>query len=138
MQTWRDSLLCAAVICALTTAAGPVLSGNAPDGGLYRIVDGKVDAQTYNGFRRYHAACNHCHGPDGVGSTFGPSLIDRPIDLETFRASVRQGVSSSPYSRMKGFAGDPNVEPYIEDILAYLQARADGALGRGRPPRLGR
>ena len=24
----------------------------------YRIVDGKVDARTYNGFRRYHAGCN--------------------------------------------------------------------------------
>ena len=38
---------------------------------------------------------------------------------------------------MKGFAGDPNVAPYIDDIYAYLQARADGALGRGRPTRIG-
>jgi len=37
---------------------------------------------------------------------------------------------------MKGFAGDPNIAPYVDDILAYLQARADGALGRGRPARL--
>jgi mono/diheme cytochrome c family protein len=28
--------------------------------------------------RRYHARCNHCHGPDGVGSTFGPSLVEGP------------------------------------------------------------
>ena len=39
----------------------------------YQIVDGKVDKRTYNGFRRYNAGCNHCHGPDGVGSSFGPS-----------------------------------------------------------------
>ncbi|TIQ52604.1 MAG: cytochrome C, partial [Mesorhizobium sp.] len=30
----------------------------------------------------------------------------------------------------------PNVAPYIDDIYAYLQARADRALGRGRPERL--
>ena len=34
---------------------------------------------------------------------------------------------------MKGFAGNPNVEPHIGDIYAYLQARAEGRLGRGRP-----
>jgi hypothetical protein len=34
-----------------------------PAGGkLYRVVDGKVDERTYNGFPRYHAGCNHCHG----------------------------------------------------------------------------
>ena len=37
---------------------------------------------------------------------------------------------------MLGFADDPNVSPYVDDIYAYLQARADGALGRGRPDRL--
>ncbi|TCN22778.1 hypothetical protein EV184_12323 [Sinorhizobium americanum] len=39
-------------------------------------------------------------------------------------------------SVMKGFATDPNFAPYIDDIYAYLQARADGALGRGRPKRM--
>ena len=34
---------------------------------------------------------------------------------------------------MRGFADDPNVAPYLPDIYAYLQARADGAIGRGRP-----
>ena len=37
---------------------------------------------------------------------------------------------------MKGFAGDPNIDPYVDDIFAYLQARTDGALGRGRPRKL--
>ncbi len=36
---------------------------------------------------------------------------------------------------MKGFASDPNFAPYIDDIHTSLQARADGALGRGRPER---
>jgi hypothetical protein len=38
---------------------------------------------------------------------------------------------------MKGFAADPNIAPFVDDIYAYLQARADGALARGRPRRFG-
>jgi mono/diheme cytochrome c family protein len=90
------------------------------------MVGGKVDAKTYNGFRRYNSVCSHCHGPDGMGSTFGPSLIDRLSDKGR----------SSGVSVMKGFAGDPNVEPYVDDIYAYLQARADGALDCGRPVKM--
>jgi mono/diheme cytochrome c family protein len=101
---------------------------------LYRILDGKVDGRTYNGYRRYHAVCNHCHGPDGMGSSFGPSLVDRLPEVESFRRVVREGKSSGA-AVMKGFSGDANVAPYVDDIYAYLQARADGALGRGRPVR---
>ena len=102
---------------------------------FYRIVDGKVDPRTYNGYRRYHAVCNHCHGPDGMGSSFGPSLVDHLPDVETFRRIVRDGKSSGA-AVMKGFADDANVAPYVDDIYAYLQARVDGALGRGRPMKL--
>ncbi len=105
-------------------------------GKFYQIIGGKVDARTYNGFRRYNAVCSHCHGPDGMGSTFGPSLIDKLPDIDAFRRIVREGRSNGA-SVMKGFAGDPNVEPYTDDVYAYLQARADGALDRGRPVRMG-
>jgi mono/diheme cytochrome c family protein len=125
---------------ALVLAGSLAMPGSAPaqdsvaGGKLYRIVDGKVDAKTYNGYRRFHAGCNHCHGQDGLGSTIGPSLVERPPDLEAFRRIVRDGTGSGTRV-MKGFAEDPNVAPYIDDIYAYLQARADGALDRGRPTR---
>jgi mono/diheme cytochrome c family protein len=102
---------------------------------LYRVEGGKVDPKTYNGFRRYHASCNHCHGPDGLGSTIGPSLVESAPDADAFRRIVRDGVSGSR-GVMKGFADDPNVSPYVDDILAYVQARADGALPPGRPTRM--
>jgi mono/diheme cytochrome c family protein len=125
------SLILLGALAGSGNAAGPT-----PDEGkLYRIENGKVDLPTYNGFRRYHAGCNHCHGPDGVGSTFAPSLIDPLASLEDFRRIVREGQTRGD-SVMKGFADDPNVAPYIDDIYAYLQARADGALGRGRPARI--
>jgi mono/diheme cytochrome c family protein len=131
------SALLAAVVGLLAGEAGLAAGPDAAagQGKFYRVVDGKVDKRTYNGYRRYNSICIHCHGPDGVGGSFGPSLIAAPLDLPTFRQVVLAGRTNGN-SVMKGFAGDGNVEPYIEDIYAYLQARADGALGRGRPARL--
>ena len=124
-------ILCVAALSMDVAAQEAALPGK-----FYRIVDGKVDPRTYNGYRRYHSVCNHCHGPDGMGSFFGPSLVDHLPDIETFRSIVHDGQSSGA-AVMKGFSGDPNVAPYVDDIYAYLQARADGVLGRGRPIRFG-
>lgn len=126
--------LVAAAVCGLSSIAA-VPQDSAPAGKHYKVVDGKVDKQTYNGYRRYHASCNHCHGPDGLGSTIGPALVEGLPEIDAFRRVVLEGQGSGA-SVMKGFAGDGNVEPYIDDIYAYLQARADGALGRGRPEKL--
>ena len=42
----------------------------------YTITNGKVDKKTYNGWRRYTESCMRCHGPDGAGSSYAPSLVD--------------------------------------------------------------
>jgi len=126
---------CACLVLATVTPAGGSAQSGSPAGKFYRVVDGKTDARTFNGFRRYHAGCNHCHGPDGVGSMISPSLIDRLPGIDEFRRIVLQG-RRGPAAVMQGFAGDPNFAPYVDDIYAYLQARADGALGRGRPGKL--
>jgi mono/diheme cytochrome c family protein len=125
-----------AVLCVVCLNADAAAQEAAVPGKLYRIIEGKVDARTYNGYRRYHAVCNHCHGPDGMGSSFGPSLVDHLLDIESFRRIVHDGQSSGA-AVMKGFSGDPNVAPYVDDIYAYLQARADGELGGGRPVSFG-
>jgi len=130
---WADLIAVSLMILACCFCGAAMASeSDAPK--YYRITNGSVDVKTYNGYRRYHSACNHCHGSDGLGSTFGPALIDYLPDIATFRDIVRNGKSAGP-SVMRGFARDPNIEPYIDDVYAYLQARADGVLGRGRPPR---
>ena len=65
----------------------------------YQIIDGKVDFGTYNGFRRYHSHCHVCHGPDGLGSSYGPALTESLKDRLAFAAprSLRHG-SPSPRS----------------------------------------
>jgi mono/diheme cytochrome c family protein len=125
-----------AAFIALMSVAVPALPGaSRPEEDAarpYQIIDGKVDRHTYNGFRRYNAVCNHCHGPDGVGGGFGPSLIEAPMTAEEFRAAVLAGRATGN-SVMNGFADDPNVAPFVDDIYSYLRGRADGVIGLGRP-----
>ena len=105
---------------------------------FYSIENGKVDQGTYNGWRRYHASCHTCHGPDGLGSSYAPSLVDAPMSYEDFTEVVingRENVTTSQQSVMPAFGMVMDVATYIDDIYAYVQARADGALGRGRPQR---
>ena len=84
------------------------------------------------GYRRYQGVCGHCHGPDGAGSSFAPGLIAPLAGRERFAVAVLGG-ASGPRGVMRGFAGDPNVEPYLAAIYAYLAERASGRLSRGRP-----
>ena len=96
---------------------------------FYSVVDGKVDQGTYNGWRRYHASCHTCHGPDGLGSSYAPSLVDAPMSYEDFTEVVingRENVASSQQSVMPAFGNVMDVATYIDDIYAY---RA-GARGR--------
>ena len=109
-------------------AAPPAVAEPVPAG------PGSPDRSTLReGYRRYQGVCGHCHGPDGVGSTFAESLIAPVPARERFLAAVRDGVSTSR-GEMRGFAEDPNVAPYLDAIYAYLVERAAGRLGRGRPP----
>lgn len=107
----------------------------------YEVVDGKVDFGTYNGYRRYHSFCHVCHGPDALGSSYAPALTESipRIGYEGYLEAVVYGVenvSQSQQSVMPAFGEVADVINYIDDIYAYLKARADGAVGRGRPERL--
>jgi methanol metabolism-related c-type cytochrome len=106
----------------------------------YSIVDGKVDQGTYKGWRRYHSSCHTCHGPDGLGSSYAPSMVDslKVISYDEFAEVVingRENVSTSQQNVMPAFGTVMDVATYIDDIYAYLKARSDGVLGRGRPQR---
>ncbi len=100
--------------------------------------DGTVDWYTYSGFRRYHSECHVCHGPDGLGSTYAPALIDTIKELGygefiSVVASGQEKVTASQTSKMPGFGNNVNVYCYMDDIYVYLIARADDAIPRGRP-----
>ncbi len=100
--------------------------------------DGTVDWATFSGFRRYHAECHVCHGPDGEGSTYAPALKNSALTLDYYSfigvvAEGRQKVGAADNSVMPAFGTNPNVMCYLDDIYTYLKARGTGAVDRGRP-----
>ena len=100
--------------------------------------DRTVDWATYSGYRRYHAECHVCHGPDGEGSSYAPALVDslKTMKHDEFVANTvqgRQGHVAGRPSVMPSFGTNSNVMCYLDDIYVYLRARANDAVGRGRP-----
>lgn len=131
------------VLLGVATSLALAVGGptaEAQDKKPYSVVGGKVDKGTYNGYRRYHASCHVCHGPDGLGSSYAPSLVEslKVIDEGQFNEVVingRQNLAAGQEKVMPAFAAAPDVTDYLTDIYAYLKARSDGAVGRGRPER---
>ncbi|MBK4218201.1 c-type cytochrome, methanol metabolism-related [Paracoccus caeni] len=100
--------------------------------------DGTVDWSTFSGYRRYHAECHVCHGPDGEGSSYAPALKDSAVRLDYYDfvaivASGKKDVGTSANQVMPAFGTNPNVMCYLDDIYTYLRARGSDAVPRGRP-----
>ena len=119
------------------------MTGIFPDGHptFHVTQDGKkLDWYSYSGYRRYHAECHVCHGPDGEGSTYAPALKDsvvNKIDYYEFQqivASGKQNVGTGQANQvMPAFGTNRNVWCYVDDIYTYLLAHGTGAIPRGRP-----
>lgn len=148
----RRALIGAALIAASTAAfaAGPgdPTSAENVDGRYYDAdgvptyninADGAVDWPTYSGFRRYHAECHVCHGPDGMGSSYAPALVESVANMDYYEfyevvVNGKQAVGTGQANQvMPAFGTNPNVMCYLDDIYTYLRARAQGGLPRGRP-----
>jgi mono/diheme cytochrome c family protein len=87
----------------------------------YKVVDGKVDKATFNGYRRYSDSCLRCHGPDGAGSSYAPNLTDslKTMSHEQFAEVVingRTNVSQSSNNVMPPFGTVEDVALYLDDI----------------------
>lgn len=97
--------------------------------------EGRVDESIMMGFNVYTGSCMACHGPDGLGSSFAPSLL-RAAERRTFEIfaqTVAGGRSLQPGMVMPSFGGDIRVMSHLEDLWNYLGARQQGDVGRGRP-----
>jgi methanol metabolism-related c-type cytochrome len=97
----------------------------------------KVDWMTYSGWRRYHAECHVCHGPNAEGSSFAPALKDslKTMDYSKFLQIVSSGqvrdVAGTKYI-MPALGDNKNVMCYVDDLYVYLRARSTDALPGGR------
>lgn len=135
------AMLLPALVHAQADSGPTAATGTAWEEKPYRVIDGKVDAGTYDGYRRYQSHCHVCHGPDGLGGSYAPGLIDSlaGIGYEGYLEAVLYGIENvtpAQQSVMPAFAEVEEVVNHVDDIYAYLKARADGVIGRGRPERL--
>jgi mono/diheme cytochrome c family protein len=97
-----------------------------------------VEAPLYKAWQQYMLQCARCHGEDGQGSTFAPSLLaalrpdaDVPSQ-EEFLSILTKGREE------KGMpsAGKMGVDSvYLGGLYEYLKGRSDGRLHGGRPAR---
>lgn len=129
------------LLATIILAAAAVPAAAQDEEKPYTVEDGKVDQGTYNGYRRYHASCHTCHGPDGLGSSYAPSMVEslKSLSYEDYAEVVingRQNVTQSQQNVMPAFGMVEDVALYLDDIYAYLKARSDGVIDRGRPERI--
>ena len=97
--------------------------------------DGTVDWYTFSGYRRYHADCHVCHGPDGQGSSYAPAhrqVGGQALDYYDFLDVVANG-------RQNGNQRDAELRHQPQrDVLPrrHLHLSEGGrrrAIPRGRP-----
>jgi cytochrome c5 len=166
LPTPRESL--AALWVGAVLAAAPVQAQpQRPDPmpGDFVVVDGRVDAGTYAGWRLFHTSCHGCHGVGGGGTGVAPNLVERvanytprgfaskvltsyrilrmtpddsPPDLDADREALLEQVMRRERTArgqpvMPAWGDDDAVPPHVLDLYAYLNARAQGGLGPGRP-----
>ena len=114
------------------------------DKSLVREEYGWMDFATYKGWRAYHAECHVCHGPDAMGGSWAPNLmqsIQNGLDYYDWSEVIANGRGEAEGAQsgnvMPAFGMNPNVAPHINDIYRYVKARADGKIRRGvRLPKL--
>lgn len=113
-------------VAPLPLAEATAVPADAP----YQVVDGRIDADTVEGWKIYRGigTCATCHGPVGQGGV-GPALVDSLKEAITKELFVDVVANGRAGTMMKPFGGNPNVMNNIDRIYAYLKARADGVLG---------
>lgn len=151
--------------CLLTLVATAAAAQLKPMPGEFVVVDGRVDAGTYAGWKLFHTHCVGCHGVGGVGTGVAPNLVQRIVEytprgfaakvLSSYRIVPMSPDSAPPETDaerdalleqlmkrersergqplMPAWDADTDVAPHVLDIYAYLNARAAGALGPGKP-----
>jgi mono/diheme cytochrome c family protein len=110
-------------LLGLLAAALPAVAQtrDKPMPGDFVVIDGRVDAGTYAGWKLYHTACYVCHGVDGTGTGVAPNLVER-IGSYTPRGFATKVLSSYRIVPMPdGGAADREAER--EALLELLMKR---------------
>ena len=127
----------------------------------YRVVNDKVDADTFVGYNAYHHVCVACHGVGGQGSDQAPDLTASleylsPTQFKIkvlhkfavkFSVDEREEMKQAMFTEirkqqhrdqgklanMPRWENNPMVNQNIQNIYRYLKARSDGVIGEDKP-----
>ena len=126
--------------CARRTESSPT-PPLAPSPALPAPRDARADKllvteTEYRGWRTFQVHCARCHGDDALGGLTAPNLTVSvsaagPVTRDSFFVIVQRGPTSKDMQGFRVLLDDEQ----IGNIYAYLKARSEGRLGRGRPHR---
>lgn len=97
-----------------------------------------VEIAAYKGWQQYSLQCARCHGEDGQGTSFGPSLLValRPDGSVPNREQFLTILTEGREDKGMPSAGKLGLDSlYFDGMYAYLQGRSAGRLHGGRPAR---
>lgn len=116
-----SSLLLGAALLA-AAPLGSAQSRGEPLPGEFVIVDGRVDAGTYAGWKLFHSNCYVCHGIGGVGSGIAPNLVEK-IGNYTPRGFATKVLTSYRIVPMSPDGAPPETLAEREALLELVMKR---------------
>jgi mono/diheme cytochrome c family protein len=97
-----------------------------------------VDVASYKGWQQYSLECARCHGEDGQGTSFAPSLVValKPDGHAPTREEFMDILTKGREDKGMPSAAKVGLDSvYFEGLYQYLKGRSDGRLHGGRPAR---
>jgi mono/diheme cytochrome c family protein len=97
-----------------------------------------VEVTLYKAWQQYSLQCARCHGEDGLGSSFGPSLVHalKPDgDIPTREAFLDVLIHGRQDKGMPSAEKMGLDSVYFDGLYEYLKGRSDGRYHGGRPAR---
>ena len=114
------------------TAAGP------PPDPYHQPPRDTVEIVAYRGWQQYSLQCARCHGEEGQGTSFAPSLLlalrsdGHASTRDEFVRILTDGRPDKGMPAASTMGLDPD---HFDGLYQYLKGRSDGLLHGGRPAR---
>lgn len=121
--------------------AGESAAGPAPKAGAdpyHPAPRDTVEVALYRGWQQYSVHCARCHGEDGQGSSFAPSLLTgmRPGGKAGTREEFMDILINGRTANGMPTAAKIGIDSlYFDGLYRYLQGRSEGRYHGGRPAR---